>query len=209
MQIKAAQSLTDEHRAELRKAGFAKLHARLTPGRSGVWTYAFAAYDPDPLAFGRTSTPSHNGNMCTAVIPQPPAPPQPLLLRMSLLAVGLWARLRNWYGIVAFLVFRLIHRRALATECKAVPALTGGPDLLGWRRPVVEGMAFVASAGEVSIVPQAVPSTAGEVGCLSARELARRRLAFKYPTTIIRIDGRGGWVVSTAGNLARFFGVRA
>lgn len=207
MQIEAAQLLTDEYRAELRKAGFAKLYA--LPVGDGEWIYQLAAYDPDPLALHRTATSPHAGNMCKAVIPRPPAPPRPLLLRLSLLVVALWARFCGWYSLLAFLVARLVQRRALATECQAVPALTGGPALLGWRAPVAVGMAFYAEHGEVSIVPEVARVAAGETACLSTRERARRRLAYRYPTTVIKLNGDGGWIVSTAGNLARFFGVRA
>lgn len=207
MQITAAQSLAEEHRAELRKAGFAKLYA--LPVDEGEWIYQLATYDSDPLLFERASIPPDAGNMCKAVIPRPPAPPRPMLLRLSLLVVALWARLRTWYGIVAFLAWRLANRRALATECRAVPMLTGGPDLLGWRSPVAVGMAFRAEQGEVSIVPQAAHAVAGEAACLSQRERTHRRLAFRYPTTIIRLKGDGGWIISTAGNLARFISLRA
>jgi len=34
-------------------------------------------------------------------------------------------------------------------------------------------------------------------------------MAFKYPTTLIRINNDGGWIISTAGNLARFISLRA
>lgn len=206
MQIEAAQLLTDEYRAELRKAGFAKLYA-LSVG-DGEWIYQLAAYDPEPLVLHRTATAPHAGNMCKAVMPRPPAPPRPLLLRLSLLVVALWARLRSWYGLLVFLAARLVQRRALATECQAVPMLTGGPSLLGWRAPIAVGMAFRAEHGEVSIVPAAAHVAAGEAGCLSTRERARRRLAYRYPTTVIKLNGDGGWIVSTAGTLARFLGVR-
>ena len=207
MQITAAQSLAEEHRAELRKAGFAKLYA--LPIDDGEWIYQLATYNPDPLLFERASIPPDAGNMCKAVMPHPPAPPRPLLLRLSLLMVAMWARLRTWYGIVAFLVWRLANRRALATECRAVPTLTGGPDLLGWRAPVAVGMVFHAQQGEVSIVPQVAHEAAGEAACLSPRERARRRMAFKYPTTLIRLNNDGGWIISTAGNLARFISLRS
>lgn len=206
MQIEAAQLLSDECRAALRAAGFAKLRA--LPVGDDEWVYQVATYEPEPLVYERTSVPPSAGNMCKAVMPHPPAPPRPLLLRLSLLMVAMRARLRTWYGIVAFLVWRLANRRALATECRAVPTLTGGPDLLGWRAPVAVGMAFRAEQGEVSIVPQVAREAAGESACLSPRERARRRMAFKYPTTLIRLNNDGGWIISTAGNLARFISLR-
>ena len=204
MQIEAAQLLSDECRAELRAAGFAK--PRALPVGDDEWVYQLAAYEPDPLVYERTSTPPSTGNMCKAVIPRPPAPPRPILLRLSLFLVVLLAR---WYRLVAFRASRLLQRRALATECRAVRARSGGPDMLGWRAPVAVGMAFVCDRGLVSIVPEAAHVNAGQVACLSPSELAKRRMAFKYPTTTIKLNVDGGWIVSTAGNLARFFGVRA
>jgi hypothetical protein len=158
----------------------------------------------DPVTY-----PEGAGNMCRACAPRPSSPPRPLMLRLGLLRVALVARLRIAFALAYFLVCRLVKGRAFATQCRAVPMLTGGPDLLGWRSPVAVGMAFVAREGEVSINPQPVnlPVRKGKA-CLSEHELLRRRLAHRYPLTTVRIDMRGGWVISTAGRLARVWGGR-
>lgn len=166
-------------------------------------------HDTIDIFRNETTHPQGWGNMCRVVIPRPASPPRPLLLRLVLLAVWLRSYLRDKYTLLAFVAWRLKNRRAIATQCRAVPSLTGGPDLHGWRAPVKIGMAFVAHEGEVSIVPQLHNDRAhgsSAKRCIAERERLGRRLAYRYPSTIIRLDAASGWIISTAGNLSRLFG---
>lgn len=157
--------------------------------------------------------PNGLGNMCRVVIPRPVQPPRPLLLRLGLALVWLRVYLIERYRRLVFVALRIAARRSPALLCRAVPSLTGGPDLLGWRSPVAVGMAFVAAEGEVSLVPQIDNHLALELGrraksCLSERERLGMRVATRFPTSTIRLNATGGWIISTADNLARLLGAR-